>query len=364
MHTPATVTPAELPELLLHAASSRPVFIWGQPGIGKSALVRDFAKAVGMECVTLLGTQLAPEDLIGVPQIVGGGDGARSRFVPPEMIARPGAYVLFLDELNGSAPEVQKAFYSLILDRRLGNYELHPDTVVLGAGNRAEDMAIVKAMSSALVNRMLHVTLTSSPRDWLAWARSAALHPLVVDYIATRPDHLCVRPPKVEEPFSTPRSWHLLSDLLGAYRVGGDVDIADGLLRVLAGGCVSPAHAGTFVGWARLRRHGHSIDALIKGTISWPASPADRDVLVFLAQALRGRLAKGLPEVAPRGTSAARDLAHRGKGLLAGLAEISVEVAQTVVAPADSSGADPAYLPDWFLAEVLRDLPRLAAVRA
>ena len=31
-----------------------------------------FAAEVGMECVSLLGSQLAPEDIIGVPQIVDG----------------------------------------------------------------------------------------------------------------------------------------------------------------------------------------------------------------------------------------------------------------------------------------------------
>ncbi|HEX2129939.1 MAG TPA: hypothetical protein VHH15_00140 [Actinophytocola sp.] len=63
---------------------------------------------------------LAPEDLIGVPRIVDG----RSRFCPPEQIARDSPYVLFLDELNAASPDVQKAFYSLILDRRIGSYEL------------------------------------------------------------------------------------------------------------------------------------------------------------------------------------------------------------------------------------------------
>jgi hypothetical protein len=60
--------------------------------------------------VSLLGSQLAPEDLIGVPQIVNG----TSRFCPPSLIARREAYCLFLDELNACTHEVQKAFYSLI----------------------------------------------------------------------------------------------------------------------------------------------------------------------------------------------------------------------------------------------------------
>jgi MoxR-like ATPase len=82
MHAAVTTTPARLPDLLLHVAVTRPVFIWGQPGIGKPSLIEEFAVQVGLECETLLGTQLAAEDLIGVPRIVGDGDQARSRFCP------------------------------------------------------------------------------------------------------------------------------------------------------------------------------------------------------------------------------------------------------------------------------------------
>jgi hypothetical protein len=43
--------------------------------------------------VSLLGSQLAPEDLIGVPQVVEG----YSRFCPPRLIARDVPYCLLLD---------------------------------------------------------------------------------------------------------------------------------------------------------------------------------------------------------------------------------------------------------------------------
>lgn len=45
-------------DVLLNVATVRPVFIWGAPGIGKSAIVRQFAADGGLECVSLLGSQL------------------------------------------------------------------------------------------------------------------------------------------------------------------------------------------------------------------------------------------------------------------------------------------------------------------
>ena len=43
MNLPYSVTQNELFEILLNIAPTRPVFIWGAPGIGKSALVEKFA---------------------------------------------------------------------------------------------------------------------------------------------------------------------------------------------------------------------------------------------------------------------------------------------------------------------------------
>ncbi|GII52873.1 ATP-binding protein [Planotetraspora thailandica] len=352
MQATLTVTPAQLPDVLLHVAVVRPVFLWGAPGIGKSSLVRSFAESLGLDCVTLLGTQLAPEDLIGVPQIVAD----RSRFAPPETIARDEPYCLFLDELNASSPEVQKAFYSLILDRRIGTYELPAGSVVIGAGNRATDNALARPMASALINRMIHIHLRASVDDWLRWAAGSGIHPWIVDYLMQRPDHLWSAPPKTEEPFSTPRGWHMLSDAMHSY--GDSLD--DDTLAVLAFGTLSTSHASAFRAYVKTVRHAYDLDAVIKGDASWPRGAEDRDLLYFLSETFRARLMKGLPKSKEHASPAGHQLAFRAKTLLTELAEISLECAQLVIAT-DEDGAP--VLPSWFLVEVSRDLPRLAAAR-
>ncbi|QSQ25684.1 AAA family ATPase [Pyxidicoccus parkwayensis] len=350
MNAAQTLTPKSLADFLLHVAVIRPVFIWGPPGIGKSSIVQRFAQEVGLPCVSLLGSQLAPEDLIGVPQIVGG----KSRFCPPTVIAREEPYCLFLDELNACSQEVQKAFYSLIHERRLGEYQLPSGSIVLGAGNRAQDSAIVKPMSSALMNRMVHVQLQASHRDWMEWAYQNELHPLVLDYLQNRPDHLWSQPPKTEEPFSTPRSWHMLSDGLREY---GD-DLTDTALELLACGCLTPSHAGQFKAFVKQVRSRYRLGAILEGKLSWPHAPEDRDVLYFLSQSLRAHLVKELPATREGLGAQHRELAHRAKALIKDLAALSFEMAQMVVARQDGQG-----LPDWFLMEVVRDLPRLVEKR-
>jgi hypothetical protein len=348
MNAVATVTQKQLPDLLLRVALRRPVFIWGPPGIGKSSLVQQFAAELGLPCVSLLGSQLAPEDILGVPQIV---DGGVSRFYPPRQIARGEPYCLFLDELNACSHEVQKAFYSLIHERRVGEYELPAGSIVIGAGNRAQDSAIVKPMSSALINRMVHVHLSVSARDWLDWAEASGIHGLVLEYVRLRPDHLWTVPLKHEEPFSTPRSWHMLSDALHEY---GEA-LADEQLAMVAYGCLSPHHAGQFRAYVKQLRGKYQLAAILKGDARWPHEPENRDVLYFLAQSLRARLVKDLPAARESASGAEKELAHRGKALMRELAAISLEMAQMVV----TSGGGDGDLPSWFLVEIVRDLPRL-----
>lgn len=349
MNLKFTVTQSELSDLLLNISPTRPVFIWGAPGIGKSALVQKFADDVGLECVSLLGSQLAPEDIIGIPQI----KGETSQFMPPKMIARKEPYVLFLDELNACSQEVQKAFYSLIHEKRIGEYHLPKGSVVIGAGNRSQDGAIVKTMSTALINRMFHVQLVADPDQWLNWAYENSLHPWVIDYITERPDHLFSEPPKTEEPYSTPRSWDMLSDALKEYGAG-EKDVPEKILRVLAYGSVSSSHAGMFLAFVKQLGNKNLLNEIIKGETRFPSAPEDRDVLYFVAQSFRGKLLLELPEDKQSISRSAQELAHRAKAMIKDLSHINLELAQMVV-----SSDDGKVLPEWFMVEIVRDLPRL-----
>jgi len=348
LNTIFSVTQKQLYDFLLNVAPIRPVFIWGAPGIGKSAIVESFASELGMPCVSLLGSQLAPEDIIGVPQIKDG----YSVFCPPKMIARDEPYCLFLDELNACSQEVQKAFYSLIHERRIGEFLLPEGTIVIGAGNRAQDSAIVKPMSSALINRMVHVQLRASHKDWLEWAYEHEIHPYVIEYVQMRPDHLWSEPPKTEEPFSTPRSWHMLSDCLYAY--GNSLD--EQAIDILASSCLSSQIASQFKAFIKQVQSKYDLAKIINGELRWPDRPDERDLLYFMAQSFRAQLIKELPSEHTTLKGNQQQLAFRAKDLIKDLASISLEIAQMVVSEQKGEA-----LPAWFMLEVIRDLPRLVA---
>src|SRR5438552_17146628 len=133
-------------------AGEQSILLLSAPGVGKTAIVAQAAADADLPCRSLLGTQIAPEDVSGIPRIVG----ERSVFCPPRVLLpeSPEPFCLFLDELPACSPDVQKAFYSLLLERRLGEHRLPKGTWVVAAGNRAEDRALVRSISSALLNRV------------------------------------------------------------------------------------------------------------------------------------------------------------------------------------------------------------------
>jgi hypothetical protein len=199
---------------------------------------------------------------------------------------------------------------------------------------------------------MVHVHLVVSHRDWLEWAHRNGLDSTVTEYIETRPDHLWSLPPKHEEPFSSPRAWHMLSDAIKEF---GD-DINDRQLETLAFGCLTPHHAGQFKAFIKQVRSRYQLSAVMKGETGWPHEAEHRDVLYFLAQSFRAQLIKELPGDAAAVTGQQRQLAHRAKALMKDLAAISLEIAQMVVARSDGDEG----LPGWLAVEIVRDLPRLA----
>lgn len=236
------VTLRQAKKLIQCMAHEQSFLLLSAPGIGKSEMVYEAAQEAGLPCRSLLGTQIAPEDVSGVPRIVG----ERSVFCPPRILLpeRPEPFCLFLDELPACAPDVQKAFYSLLLERRLGEHALPKGTWVVSAGNRLQDRALVRAMSSALVNRVTILQIRHDVDEWLAWAQRARVRKEIHSFIQTVPDALMRAVPPDPVPFSTPRSWSHLSRALDLAEKGGLLNHET--RRALAFGRLSPEDAAVF----------------------------------------------------------------------------------------------------------------------
>lgn len=237
-----TVTLGQARDILECMARRHSVLLLSGPGVGKSDIVYQSAAAAGLPCRSLVGTQIAPEDVSGIPRIVG----ERSVFCPPRVLLpeKPEPFCLFLDELPACAPDVQKAFYALLLERRLGEHPLPEGSWVVAAGNRAEDRSLVRALSSALVNRVIVLQVRVDVSEWLAWARQEKVRPDVIAFIEAHPERLQRPVPERPAPFSTPRAWTALARALDLTEAAGH--LTPEIRRALAVGRVSLEDAHLF----------------------------------------------------------------------------------------------------------------------
>ena len=237
-----TVTLSEAKSLIKVLAQKQSVLLLSPPGVGKSESVMQAAADVGLECRSLLGTQIAPEDVSGIPRIVG----ERSVFCPPRILLPedPKPFCLFLDELPACTPDIQKSFYSLLLERRLGEHQLPKGTWVVAAGNRSEDRSLVRSISAALINRVIILHVRVDVKEWITWGISAGVRSDILSFITFNPDSLMRSIPVTPSPFSTPRAWVSLSRSLNLLEKAGALNSKS--MRAVAYGRVSPEDAAMF----------------------------------------------------------------------------------------------------------------------
>ena len=241
-----TLTLRQAKGLIKSLAHEQSLLLLSAPGVGKSDVVRQAAAEAGLPCRSLLGTQIAPEDVSGIPRIVG----QRSVFCPPRILLPETnePFVLFLDELPACPPDIQKAFYSLLLERRVGEHRLPAGTWVIAAGNRADDRALVRTMSSALVNRVFIINVRVDVKEWLVWAKANGVRSEILAFITYMPGVLMRPVPKLPVPFSTPRAWTSLSKSLELAEKRGV--LSNEARRALAFGTVSAEDAAIFCAMA------------------------------------------------------------------------------------------------------------------
>ncbi len=195
-------------------SESQGIFLWGPPGIGKSALVKQLAEELKREIVDLRLPLLDPVDLRGLP--ITDKENNLAIWLPPDFLPKPGspAGILFLDEINAAPPAIQASAYQLILDKRVGTYKLPENWVVIAAGNRVSDRSVAYRLPSALANRFTHLEIDPHIDEWTVWAWENNLDSYIISFLRMQP-HILMQfdPRKNQTAFPSPRSWSFSSRL-------------------------------------------------------------------------------------------------------------------------------------------------------
>ena len=138
------VRPSDTRDIVQRAMQAeRPIFLWGPPGIGKSELVQQIVDDGALGNAYMIDMRLAlmePTDLRGYP--FRNPETNTMEWAPPadlptqELADEYDTIVVFLDELNSAPPSVQAAAYQLVLNKRIGQYNLPNNVKIVAAGNR------------------------------------------------------------------------------------------------------------------------------------------------------------------------------------------------------------------------------------
>ena len=199
--------------------NKRPIFLWGPPGIGKSDIIKQLGTELDAHVIDVRLSLWEPTDIKGIPYF----DSNVNKMVwaPPlelpdaEMAKQHKQIVLFMDEMNSAAPAVQAAAYQLVLNRRVGTYQLPDNVVMVAAGNRESDKGVTYRMPAPLANRFVHLEMAIDWEDWQEWAVENRVHKDVVGFLTfSKKDLYDFDPKSSSRAFATPRSWSFVSELL------------------------------------------------------------------------------------------------------------------------------------------------------
>lgn len=213
-----------------------PVMLWGPPGVGKSQIVAQIAEQNSVPMIDIRLSQMEPSDLRGIPfRVEQSVEWAIPALLPNTDRHGPQG-ILFLDEITSAAPSVSAAAYQLILDRRLGQYEIPAGWAILAAGNRQGDRGVTYTMPAPLANRFSHYEVEVNLDDWVAWAYANNIDDRIIAFLRFRPD-LIFDFDAAQNPmaFPSPRSWEFAHRALQKFAAHNDV-----LLETLQA-CVGPA---------------------------------------------------------------------------------------------------------------------------
>ncbi|MET0024557.1 MAG: AAA family ATPase [Sedimenticola sp.] len=259
-----------------------PVMLWGPPGVGKSQMVAQIAARHDVPVIDIRLSQMEPSDLRGIPfRQEGHVEWAIPALLPDEQRHGP-AGILFLDEINSAPPAVSAAAYQLILDRRLGEYQVPDGWAIFAAGNRQGDRGVTYSMPAPLANRFSHFEVEVNLDDWVLWAYRNDIDERIIGFLRFRPELLFDFDPSHNPvAFPSPRSWEFAHR--GLQKFTGHPQLLQGTLQA----CVGPAAGIELHAFVNSLDQMPDLDAIVSGEET--AVPEEIDLQYAVAAALVGR---------------------------------------------------------------------------
>lgn len=194
------------------------VCITGAPGGGKTSIVHQLAKALGIGLIEKHLPTMLVEDF-GIPYL--DKDATTFSYRMPDWFPYEGKPnlpekgILLFDDRNQANQDLQKVLANIQQARTLHNIPLAKGWSVISTGNRQKDRAGASRILSHLSDREVEIEFESNLDDSCKWALQNGVNPIIVSFWRFKPNMLHdFDASRDKNP--TPRSWvEGINSLLG-----------------------------------------------------------------------------------------------------------------------------------------------------
>ena len=214
----------------------RPVFLVGAPGIGKTAIMEQVARELGIGIVSYSMTHHTRQSALGLPRIehreFEGVEYEASEYTMSEIVAAIYDYmertglrtgILFLDEINCVSETLYPSMLQFLQFKTFGKHKVPEGWVIVCAGNPPEYNRSVHEFDIVTLDRLREIDVEPDYGAWKAYASEVGIHPAVSTFLEAKKDcfYKVESRPGGGKSFVTARGWEDLAEVVSLYEKMG-----------------------------------------------------------------------------------------------------------------------------------------------
>lgn len=175
-------------EILKRDGSATPMCIWGTHGIGKTDLVKEFAKQNGYGFSYIAPAQFEEMgDLLGLP--TKDMENNSTTFLPPEWVPREeGPGILLIDDVNRADDRILRGIMQLLQNNELVSWKLPSKWMIILTANPDGGDYSVTTMDDAMLTRLSHATMQFDVKEWAKWAERSNIDSRGIAFVLAYPE--------------------------------------------------------------------------------------------------------------------------------------------------------------------------------